>query len=73
MNSQSDQHLDQQAAPGQPHQQAEMSSTGSAIERWLASHDTSPKTNARLEHERLTPNHSLRGSIEQFQESRRQS
>jgi hypothetical protein len=43
----------------------------SAIERWLASHDTSPKTNARLEHKQLIPNHSLRGSIEQFQESRR--
>ena len=36
--------------------------------RWLVSHSTSPKTNAPLEHKRLTPNHALRGAIEQFKE-----
>ena len=38
--------------------------------RWLVSHSTSPKTNAPLEHKRLTPNHALRGAIEQFKERR---
>ena len=38
------------------------------IERWLSGHDTSPKTNARLAHRQLTPNHTLRNSIEEFLE-----
>jgi len=42
-----------------------------AITRWLASHNTSPKTNAQLEHTTLIPNHTLRGSIEQFLEEAR--
>ena len=39
-----------------------------AISQWLSSHATSPKTNAQLEHTNLIPNHTLRGSIEQFRE-----
>ena len=39
--------------------------------RWLASHSRSPKTNAPLEHTRLTPNHALRGAIVQFKERQR--
>ena len=39
-----------------------------AITQWLSSHATSPKTNAQLEHTNLIPNHTLRGSIEQFRE-----
>lgn len=39
-----------------------------AIAHWLSTHGTSPKTNARLEDKRMVPNHTLRGSIEQFKE-----
>ena len=35
-----------------------------AITRWLASHDTSPKTNARLGGSKvLIPNHTLKAAI----------
>ncbi len=45
-----------------------------SIEHWFQScreegrSITSPKTNAQLEHTNLIPNHTLRGSIEQFRE-----
>ena len=39
-----------------------------AIERWLSSHATSPRTNATLDHKMLTANHTLRGAIEQWSE-----
>ena len=39
--------------------------------RWLASHSRSPKTNAPLEHTRLTPNHALRCAIVQFKDRQR--
>lgn len=39
---------------------------GSAIERWLASHCSSPKTNLTLVHKQTTPNHTLRGAIDQW-------
>ena len=42
-----------------------------AIEEWLHSgHDTSPMTNLRLSHGFLTPNHSLRSLIEDWQSKR---
>ena len=36
------------------------------IERWLASHDTTPQTGAQLPNKTLTPNHALRNSIEEW-------
>ena len=39
------------------------------IEQWLALHDTSPVTGARLGRTRLVPNVALRQAIEQWQES----
>lgn len=35
----------------------------SAIESWLAGHNTSPMTNGALPHRNLIPNHALRSSI----------
>jgi len=43
----------------------------SAIERWLQSHGTSPKTNARLPNRTVMPNHNLRGVIEAYHARRR--
>ena len=39
-----------------------------AIVQWLSNHNTSPKTNVTLVHKNLTPNHTLRGAIEQWSE-----
>ena len=36
------------------------------IERWLATHITSPKTGAQLPNKALTPNHALRNAIEEW-------
>lgn len=42
-----------------------------AIEEWLwTGHDTSPMTNLRLEHKFLTPNHTLRSFIRDWQGER---
>ena len=41
----------------------------SAIEKWLETHDTSPKTGLRLEFKVLFPNQSLRIMIREFQEA----
>lgn len=38
-----------------------------SIARWLRDHDTSPVTGAALPNTRLTPNHALRNSIEEWQ------
>jgi ubiquitin-protein ligase len=38
----------------------------SAIEGWLATHDTSPKTNEQLDHTELVPNHNLRQALDNF-------
>ena len=39
-----------------------------AIEKWIiAGHDTSPMTNLRLQHPYLTPNHTLRSLIQDWQ------
>ena len=38
-----------------------------AIEQWLRTHDTSPKTGAQLRSRELLPNHSLRNSIEEWE------
>ena len=43
------------------------------ITQWLSMNDTSPKTNAQLEHTNLTSNHTLRGSIEQFSEMQKKT
>lgn len=40
-----------------------------AIEKWLQTHETSPKTNEKLEHKKLTDNHDKRGDILEFLES----
>ena len=40
----------------------------SAITKWLATHATSPMTNAKLPHKELTPNHALRSSIMEYNE-----
>lgn len=34
-----------------------------AIETWLATHNTSPKTNETLQHKHLIPNHAMRGQV----------
>ena len=36
------------------------------IENWLRNHDTSPKTNEKLEHKNLVPNHALKALIDSF-------
>ena len=36
----------------------------SAIEHWLSTHDTSPKTGLELEHTGLVPNHAIRAAID---------
>ena len=41
-----------------------------AIERWLASHNTSPMTGAVLAHKHLSPNHALRSAIEEWRARR---
>lgn len=41
-----------------------------AIKKWLQAHDTSPKTNIRLKHKNLTPNHDKRSDILEFLGSR---
>lgn len=41
-----------------------------AIEQWLQTHDTSPRTNERLEHKKLTSNHDKRSDILEFLDSR---
>ena len=41
-----------------------------AIERWLASHRTSPVSNEVLAHRNVTPNHALRNAIEEWREQR---
>jgi len=41
-----------------------------AIEQWLQAHDTSPRTNERLEHKKLTSNHDKRSDILEFLDSR---
>lgn len=38
-----------------------------AIEEWLAGHDTSPMTNLKLKSKTLTPNHTLRSLIQDWQ------
>jgi len=38
-----------------------------AIEDWLSSHNTSPKTNEELQTSALFPNHNLRAAIEEWQ------
>ncbi len=42
-----------------------------AIEMWLANHDTSPLTNTRLADKSLTPNISLRNSIDSYRQNRK--
>jgi hypothetical protein len=37
-----------------------------AIEKWLHTHNTDPRTNVELRSKNLIPNHSLRASIEEF-------
>ena len=37
-----------------------------SIERWLATHNTSPKTGAELPNQALIPNHALRNAIEEW-------
>ena len=42
-----------------------------AIEEWLSmGHDTSPMTNLRLDHQVLTPNHTLRALIQDWHSKR---
>ena len=45
-----------------------------AISEWLATgHDTSPMTNLRLKHTDLTPNHTLRSLIQDWDNKRSRS
>lgn len=45
-----------------------------AIQGWLDSgHNTSPMTNAKLEHSILVPNHALRSAIEDWLQNHRTS
>ena len=37
-----------------------------AIEQWLQTHDTSPRTNEKLDHKKLTANHDKRSEILEF-------
>jgi hypothetical protein len=39
-----------------------------AITQWLATHDTSPMTNARMTHKELTPNLAVRSAILEHRE-----
>jgi hypothetical protein len=39
-----------------------------AIEEWLETHNTSPKTNEALPHTSLIPNHTLRAIIQDFED-----
>ncbi|WIA09752.1 hypothetical protein OEZ85_009131 [Tetradesmus obliquus] len=39
------------------------------IEEWLSTHNTSPVTNAALEHKQLVPNHALRSAIKEAQQA----
>jgi hypothetical protein len=41
-----------------------------AITTWLQSHNTSPLTNVRLAHKKLSPNLALRNAIQEWQSSR---
>lgn len=41
-----------------------------AIEQWLQTHDTSPKTNIKLKHKDLTDNHDKRSDVLDFLDSR---
>ncbi|XP_022757364.1 U-box domain-containing protein 33-like isoform X2 [Durio zibethinus] len=41
-----------------------------ALQGWLADHDTSPMTNLRLPHRNLIPNFPLRSAIQQWQQNR---
>ncbi|XVE77150.1 hypothetical protein DITRI_Ditri13aG0038300 [Diplodiscus trichospermus] len=41
----------------------------SALQEWLANHETSPMTNLRLSNRNLIPNHPLRSAIQQWQEN----
>lgn len=42
-----------------------------AIREWLESgHDTSPRTNSKLAHRHLVPNHALRRAIQNWLQSR---
>mmetsp|Transcript_1196 Transcript_1196/g.2817 ORF Transcript_1196/g.2817 Transcript_1196/m.2817 type:complete len:331 (+) Transcript_1196:84-1076(+) len=41
-----------------------------AIARWLNGHETSPKTNSKLESKTLTPNHALRCAIDAYLKER---
>ncbi|XP_022770444.1 U-box domain-containing protein 33-like [Durio zibethinus] len=41
-----------------------------ALQEWLADHDTSPMTNLRLPHDNLIPNYPLRSAIQHWQQNR---
>jgi hypothetical protein len=41
-----------------------------AIERWLRTHDRSPKTNAYMSSNTVYPNHALKALIEEFVEKK---
>ncbi|OMP00409.1 hypothetical protein COLO4_12718 [Corchorus olitorius] len=41
-----------------------------ALQEWLARHNTSPLTNLRLEHQDLVPNYALRSAIQEWQQCR---
>ena len=41
----------------------------SEIERWLADHQTSPKTNAPLPSKMLVPNHSVKSMVQEYLEA----
>ena len=43
-----------------------------AIQEWLRSHNTSPVSNARLPHKKLTKNHALRNAIGEYQQQQLQ-
>jgi hypothetical protein len=39
-----------------------------ALESWLTNHDTSPISNARMQHKHLIANHSLRSAIMEWRQ-----
>ena len=41
----------------------------SEIERWLADHQTSPKTNSPLPSKMLVPNHSVKSMVQEYLEA----
>src|SRR5262245_23816283 len=41
------------------------------IVKWLETHDTSPNTNEKLEHKKVTPNRKLKSQISEFIEANR--